>query len=332
MLATRTHFLFGLFNLVTVLSFVQLGCPIAIAGEKTLDEMKTLTFGSDPLHPDPESLLGRYLSETGATALIRTFLRAPASSTLPPSVPGPEKLVVAVSDRSFTAFSRYFSVEHLLFHYHTPRQDTLNLAYHGRMGAYANHNRRIEFGVAGTLLIPILFSEDESRALTHFFNLASVDSIIAREPWNLKSSTGESYAPTDGYAGECTYWFGNIPVGAQQVSTYEHANKNDANGTQPFIKNLVEYSSVRRNGRLQPLTRRESEKTHLVWSVPGRQQLGELLGQREAKLRGELANPGWVAYTLLGSVGTDRVPVVFRLVPDHTLPMDPNFDPLINAQ
>lgn len=320
-----------LFHFVIALSIAQAGSQLAISSEKTLEEMRILTYGPDPLHPAPESLLGRYLAETGATTVIRTFLRAPAGSIHPPSVPGPEKLVVAVSDRSFAAFSRYFSAEHLLIHYHTPRQNTLVLAFKGRMGSYANHNRAMDFGTVGTLLMPILFSEAESHALTKYFNLASVDSLVVREPWILKNSSGEAYAPYDGYAGQCTYWLGNIPVGAQLSDAYEHASATDPDATHPISKRLVDYSLIVKNGRPQTLTRRESEMLHLVWSVPGRQQLGELLGQREAKLRGELANPGWAAYTLLGSVSTDRVPVVFRFVADHTLPIDPTFDPLIEA-
>jgi hypothetical protein len=41
----------------------QIKCAL---GDMSLDEVRLLFTGPDPLHPSPESLLGRYISESGA--------------------------------------------------------------------------------------------------------------------------------------------------------------------------------------------------------------------------------------------------------------------------
>jgi hypothetical protein len=66
-----------------------------------------------------------------------------------------------------------------------------------------------------------------------------------------------------------------------------------------------------------------------VWKIPGNQMLAETIGQQGAFLRGEFANPGWLITTLMGSVTTERVPVVFVSRADHRAPIRANFKPAI---
>ena len=63
---------------------------------------------------------------------------------------------------------------------------------------------------------------------------------------------------------------------------------------------------------------------HEVWKVPGHQLLGELLAPAAAR-RGEFTNVGWLTYNALGSIGTDRTPVVFYLANDEKAPLAADF-------
>jgi hypothetical protein len=102
-------------------------------GEMDLKEVQTLVYGSNPLKPSPESLLGRYIQESGAQTVIRKFKQGPGKNT----AFGPNRLVVAVSEKSFEIYQKYFSRAEFLVHVHTPNQGTLLLSHNGKAGSYA---------------------------------------------------------------------------------------------------------------------------------------------------------------------------------------------------
>jgi hypothetical protein len=51
-------------------------------GQLSFDEMKGFMHGGNPLQPSPESLLGQFLSETGASSVVRRFKKHPDSDEL----------------------------------------------------------------------------------------------------------------------------------------------------------------------------------------------------------------------------------------------------------
>lgn len=306
---------------------VLTGVVEAALANATVSDIARRTYGSSIHNPDPESLVGQYLRQTGAKSVVRRFLTAPPGTTLPPSQPGPEKLVVAVSAKTWPQFLSLFSTKNYLYHVHYPQQSTLRVAFNGLMGTYAEHRDRFQVGTAWTLLIPILVSDSEGDRLITYFELGKRNYEFAREPWRFIDDQSQPYSPKDGW-NNCTSWLGNIPMGDQLVDEYIYASYNDVDGSRPNIQKLRPYTRTKEgalSGEIGDLVRR-------VWTVPGHQQLAEVLGLRLPNLRGELANPGWMAYTFLGTVSVDRNPVVFVFVQDEQQPLDPNFDSRITPE
>src|SRR5690606_8823311 len=113
----------------------------------SLQDVQRLTYGSDPLHPSPQSLIGQYLEATGASTLVRTFPAYPerdwdGRGEIPE---GPEKLVVALSPPTLPIYLEIFGREEFLVHVHRPHQDTLVTGQKGYVGTYGNHSHRLEY-------------------------------------------------------------------------------------------------------------------------------------------------------------------------------------------
>lgn len=298
------------------------------AAPKNLNDAARELYGTNLKRPAPNSLVGKYLAETHAKTLVRRFLSAPEGNVTPPSRLGDEKLVVAVSPDTIDAFRKYFSVKNLLIFFHEPREHTLITGFKGNRGMYGQHRDPIRFTAPDTLLIPVLLSDAEGERTDHFFNLAELSFNLALYPWTLVDADQNPYSAASDFQ-DCTSWFGNIPLGDQLVDQYRFPKRDDENGTQPHTQKLRPYSQILNFG---PIPQEWNDAVRKVWTVPGRATLSEVLNQTTANFRGEFANPGWIAYTLLGSVKADRIPVIFIYVNDHEQPIDPNFDPQIVAQ
>jgi hypothetical protein len=292
-------------------------------GELDLQDVQLLTHGGNPLHPTKESLLGQYLERTGAQSMIKKFPIAPGSTTL-----GPSKLVVAIDMNTFHIYKELFANENFYIHYHTPRQGTLMMSFEDKVGTYSSLNNAFDNRVAqleGTILPHILLKTTESQRLKQFTELASLSSATQR-PWEIKN-----YCKKGGYT-SCTHWVGNIPIGDELVSQYKFPGNVDAYAgnaidQNPQISDLGDYVN-------NPLNSRTNYLMSRVWRPKkGSMQLSEVLGPKElqANLDGEYANPGWVAYRLVGNVSIDRVPVIFRFVENSKAPMDADMDPIISA-
>jgi hypothetical protein len=283
---------------------------LRVLGQMDLKELQTLVYGTNLRNPSPDSLLGQYLSSTGATTSMRAFPKGPRRSD------GEPKLVVSLSQRSFAKYKALFSTINYLIHVHSPQQGTLYVAHEGMSGSYANLQSEIRAPSPGALLPHILLTTSEGQRARLFFALGS-QSSEAREPWDL-----ENYCAKGGYS-SCTHWFGNIPVGDKLVEGYTFPGKVDEHA----------YNNVPRTPRYRQLREYVSDNPlmKLVWKVPGHEQLADVLGLQRANTSGEFANPGWVAYNLIGAADVDRVPIVFLTVGNHRKPIPRDFDLQISA-
>ncbi len=290
-------------------------------GEVTLEQMQQVLHGGSPLEPKPDSLLGRYLAETGAATVVRRFPTGPRGT--PGLRLGPKKLVVAVSEESFAAFLKYFTRPEFLVHLHTPAQGTLMLAHNGKAGSYGDLSDDLRLPKLGTLLPHVLLQTSEARRVARFFELAKVNQSAALEPWN-----NSPYCATGGYD-SCTHWFGNIPLGDRRVHSYQFPGRVDEHAS----NSVSEDPSLDAKPRVSRLReyKNPEELVHRVWQVPGHEQLAGVLDQMPANLSGEFANPGWVAHVLTGKVSIDRVPVVFYVVSNHRRKFSENFKLQIQA-
>lgn len=363
-----------IFRIATLSLLAAFASLHSIADERDLKKVATELYGADFRKPSEESLIGRYIHDTGAQTVVRRFLTAPAGSQMPASKLGPEKLVVAVSPTTLDTFLKYFSGEQFLYHVHIPYAGSLGYAYKTTDKSNLSYPQ-------GSLYIPILLSPTESKrtALSlgprqqpkDRFDQSFVPGRYAAHL--IVDKDGQSYTSgaINGWNG-CTAWFGDLPIGEKLVTQYEYpAGPQDPNGTKPNVgklrpANLYKTGPTRTIETKQLVTQKvfkpnwwNKKKGHYVteqvwqtvktvdpnsyemrtvdetdqqlWTYPGHEMLGDMLGQREARLRGEFANTGWLAYTLLGSVAVDRVPVVFLIVTDHTQPIRADFDTQINA-
>jgi hypothetical protein len=286
-------------------------------GDMTLPEVQELFHGGDPLHPAPDSLLGQYLKETGATTQIRAFEDASLAMRVggQPGAQGPRRLVISLSKESEPVFKRLFK-----------RVEWMSSIGHGGIvhnGNYSTVFRELmPFGVSGTEYTPIpvvLLKPTEGQRLSQYLRLYKREAprgnwgSRADSPWNDLPG----YCSTTSYWGGCTQYIGNMPIGDDRVIEYTYPSKNidrDHSNLEPRVAFLGNYADQ------DPLVRR-------VWKIPGNRQFGEVIGQQGANLRGELANPGWVISTLLGPTTTERVPFVFVTRPDHRLPIAEGFKP-----
>lgn len=320
-----------------------------LLGHQSFPEFRQRFVGAGSAGFSGESLIGQYIAQSQAAATLVRFRRGFKAGLNtkgrelflfdPDSELSDWRLVVPVSARSFPRFKRLVLSENVLLHLHTPAQGTLKLAHRGLVGSYGRLTNPIRMPEQGSFAPAIIFSTQEGQRLTQYFRLAEV-SGVAREPWHLPG-----YCATGGYD-SCTHWIGNIPVGDKLVDRYvfpgamdEHAynsiSRSEARDRAPRNRLLRPYSSE----DLAEFDDRSSDHSEdwfealvrRVWRVPGRQQLAEVLGLQPQNLRGELANPGFVALSLLGPAKSERVPVVFVFVDDHREAIPKHFDWQISA-
>ncbi len=328
MLSSRVNFTV-LSSALIVLS-IPLCAPSVIAEEKTLTlpEVASLVHGGDPLKPSAESLIGKYIHETGAQTLVRRFWTAPEGSLNPKRELGPKRLVVTVSDETFKVFKKYFSSKHFLFYLN---EHAGYAAFEGRASRnqeyndmWQGENLQVEFkGVPlYHMVTPILLSSTEGARAENFFELAKRTSRIyrdnpARSPWYLKAKDGGGYCSRSLWYAGCATWFGNMPLGDELVDAY-YFDSGDGDGTQPLAQPLKDYETKIYDEETAALIRK-------VWTVPGHKQLSEMLNPMGNR-RGEFDNGGWTTYHLLGGGSIERIPVTFFFVKDVRNPLNEDFN------
>ena len=315
-------------------------------GEKTRDEVQLLLHGGNINKPSPDSLLGQYLKESGATPIRRGF----PSGSGERSPKGKPKTVVSAKITE-KLFQKYFSHPEFLFHVHQPSQGTLLFLHDGRTGTYAKYTAsklRTSQIREGTLLPMIILSSKEAERARLYFSLGILrpnGQTIAQYPWSLKD-----YCATGGYT-SCTHWFGEMPLGEDLVKEYRFPGNADryagnAPSSSPQQKELSPYSfnrpdpkSINLNdfGKRSPLGAISDDKALVsemlvrsVWKAPGNMQMWQMLNVRDSLDEGELANPGWVLRVLTGKTKADRVPLVFRFGDSHKK-LNSNFSTEVRA-
>ena len=250
------------------------------------------------MRPTKDSLIGRYIQDTGAKTAVRAFPFVGNGRY------GRYRLVVALSEASFPAFVKYFA-----------REEFLALVGH----AILMHNGEVvgirfdELRVPhiGTLLPFVVLKTTEGQRTTQYFELFRKLGggwfNVAAQPWMLPG-----YCAQGGYTC-CTQWIGNMPIGDKLVDSYSFPGVWES-GEPARTQVLAQYEHP------DPLVRR-------VWTVPGHQQFANVIGQGRANLRGNFAATSLVASTLIGPTDIERVPVLFRVVRNHRawIPSDSNY-------
>ncbi len=311
------------FTILGLFLFVQ--CSLSFAAEElsTLKDVHSALYGNDLKQPSADSWLGKYLKATKAATVWKRFLKAPPGSVVPASEFGAPRLVISVSRATFAEFQKNFVNKNMLYQIHYPQAGSLNYGHTGYKENILQRDAAFFFGnyPTNTLLIPVVLKESEAnRASVYFSMMGTTLRAFLTQPWLLTSRSGKSYMPENIFNG-CTHWFGDMPIGDKIVSTYELPS-GDVDGSHPATQKIVAFDRTNLIAQLKAYGMPPDEKDlknietlKKVWSSPGHQMLGEMIDPL-AHRRGEYANPGWLAHSLLGSASVQRVPIAFRLVDD----------------
>lgn len=312
------------------------GLLMRALGQMTAKESLEAMIGPNGIrNVSADSLVGRYLSEakklgSEVSSYVGRFRRGPGYKDR-----GPEKLFITVDGKSLPLLNSLFAKNpHMLIHHHDESQGTLEMYHNGKFTHYAAYSGRpTNIRLMGNMILPMMvLSSVEASNAKNYFDLGSLERPRAQYPWALKQIKEDevrSYCRVGGYS-SCTHWVGEMPIGEKLVTEYTFPGRgsdpySDPDSTRdPLAKNqrtprtgaigdynsFVSYTTTYKIGYKS----RTDRLTRLVWGEnQGREQLWSMLGPEgyEALTKGELANPGWVLYTLLSRATTERVPVVF---------------------
>jgi hypothetical protein len=307
-----------------------------LLGELELDEANELLHGGNPLRPTPDSRIGKFLAETGAASRAMAFPKGPRSQSK-----GAKRLVVALDSSTEAAYKKHFADILFFTHVHSPQQGTLQVMHELKVGSYARFQNDFRMPSPGALLPMAVLNSREGQRMAQYARMGQINEAnrFAQQPWQLSG-----YCATGGYS-SCTHWVGNIPIGDRMVRAYEFPGYVDdyadalpgetRHSRAPRVQDLRRYNldlvasnfqgSAADRLRLERLVKR-------VWKAPeGSEQLADAFGLRAANLAGELANPGYVAYSLIGKASQERVPVVFLTVDDARRAIPASIDLQIDA-
>lgn len=272
-----------------------------LLGDRTLEEVRKLYMGNDVGAIAADSLIGKYLSETGAKIKIIRYPIKPGSTTL-----GEPKILISVSQDSLESFKKIIDQP-----YSMSVLGHANVLHRGNIFTFGGEKSAFRLPSVNTPLPFLMMKTSESERFSRYMELAierapneSWNGTV-KVPWKLPG-----YCATGGYTC-CTHWLGNVPIGDLRVDTYKFPGKFE-NNQPPQIKVLTQYES-------------NDEKIKQVWKVPGHQQLSSVIGQEQANLVGQFSSPGWVIQTLLGKTDNQRVPVIFWITADHTAEIPDDF-------
>jgi hypothetical protein len=260
-------------------------------------------------------LIGKYVAESGASVKVMDV----------PDMTGKrryaeKKLFVAVSAESFKLFQKYFSGRTFLS----------SLGH----GAVLQGQRVVDvWGGSNELramreftpLPMVILKPSEGERLNRYLDTATMDRYrnwdnALKQPWRLLDKDGKPYVHVGGYKC-CTNHFGNIPIGDKLVESYALPLVNEWGDNPNFVAQPIQrYKLLRWENEAESALKN-------IWTVPGHQQLSNVLGHEHANVNGEYASPGWVIQSLMGETGTDRAPVIFIFMNNHKSEI-PNNPPL----
>jgi hypothetical protein len=275
-----------------------------------------------------DSVVGRYLQKAAALGVrASTYVGAFTQGPTNPER-GERRLYISVDARTAgLAQEMFHNNPQLLGHNHTPQQNTLYLNHVGQNITYARYNGVNPINPFPNTIVPMLaLSSKEASRTANYFELGRISEMArAKYPWALVDTTTaqeKTYCRPGGYD-SCTHWFGEMAIGDKLTDKMvvpgqpdRYANVMDpeaADQQQVRVSALGNYTHFRSRTNLYPVGNesRVDRLTRMVWKEGvGHEQMWSMLGTPRALQWGELANPGWVLYTLLGPAKAERVPIV----------------------
>jgi hypothetical protein len=288
---------------------------------KSLHDIEIRIHGRDYEQPSASSVVGRYLSETGAASGLRQFQERPGSDAL-----GVPRFVISVSNKTYPRYLQLFGGKNILEQLSTRSNHTYNhLRWRNEIFLGEHLTERVPG--EGTLGIPILISDSEAYRLQALFYLFSQ---YPRSTRQLGSYSGYQFPfhikgygfPNVSYYNNCGSWPALLMIGDTLVDSLRlPGNLDRVPPTRPRVGRLTDYAVP---DNIQP---RDHDLFKRTFSVPGHQPLWEMLGFRLDE--GDWTASGWSSHTLLGRAGVDRVPILVYYTDNHRKPLPRQIDPRI---
>jgi hypothetical protein len=299
-----------------------------ILGENTSRETLVLFHGGNPLKPTPESLMGQYLSETGAASVARRFntqvMNGAVENKQGEGSQGEERLAVAVSASTFAVWQKYFN-----------RVDMLSVFAHaqvvqnGKVVSYNANYADLRSMSAGNILPALVLKTTEAQRME--FYLSTIANRGENRSWSKQAMVPwkvENFCSMVGGYETCTHWIGNAPIGDKRVDEYHFPGAMDDYAQNPLGRGVTEETKMNpRVAKLSWHAGAEDPRLNKLYQAPGYQQLSAVVGQTTSNVHGEWANPGWLISTLIGPTSNQFVPFVFIFTDDAKTPLDPKFVP-----
>jgi hypothetical protein len=305
---------------------------IAVLGDLSLEETFRLFIGKPEelqrlaadhqIQVAPDSLVGRYIQESGAAIGVRTYKETVPSVAGEALLEGPSRLAVQIDETTIPIWKKYFS--------NTQAYSVIghgNLVFNGKVLLQTSNMLQSEMRKAqsNTPLPYVLLKTTEGArmeryltafrsAINHgkgFFPVTGYYESTTRSPWNqIPGKDGKPYCDQKGAYSCCIHWHGNIPVGDDLV--------NDIILPGPGNKPVVCH--------LSPPDTSDPALAHVrdVWTYPLHKPISAVLGLAENNGLGDFAGSFNVIQTLLTRAPTERVPFVIHFVPDARMPVNPD--------
>lgn len=281
------------------------GNILKILGDLSEKEVLRLFVGPTPDRVMRDSLVGRYLQESGALLQKRAYTE---TNNAKGNKTGVERLLVPVSAQTFPIWQKYFSNQngYSVFGH-------ANTVFQGLSYSYAGDKSPLAALSPQTPLPFVLLKTTEGARLERYLEVVVAHSNGGwaneiKRPWQIPG-----YLSQNGNYNCCTHWHGNLPIGDRRVNTVTLPGAGD----QPVIVEVREGAQL------------PADKPYLneIWKGPMNEPISSLLGLADNNGRGEFASPGWVIQSLLVSAPIERVPFVVFFVNDVTQTYDANTPP-----
>lgn len=264
-------------------------------GDNTLAEVSELYFGNDLYgSPSQESLLGQWVQTNGVQPIRRRFPETQGGQNVGPNTP--ERFVIPIDATGLPSFQQLFNGPNWLSIIGHARLVNGGKVFSFSDTSFSNYNVQ----GAGSILPVTLLSTSEAQRLWGYAILMNKYNVIANwmhpnqlahHPWDIPG-----FLTARNIYSCCTKWIGDMPIGDALVEEYSFPGHRD--------QTLEVRARLQTYNHADPLVKR-------IWTAPGHMQFSEMLGLKDAQIRGEFANTGWIYQILLTQADTVRVPFVF---------------------
>jgi hypothetical protein len=311
---------------------------LQVLGDLTNQETLRLYVGDRPDRVLPDSILGRYLAESGALLQRRSFTEKGTMAAGQVPRTGKRRYVVPVDAANFELFKKYFSNE---FHQTYSVFGHAHPIWEGKLLYQMGGFQVQDFNFPGknAPLPLVLLKTTEGQRMQNFITAfqkigrnTNQQPNFGRQGWDNPARAPWSYIPAVGGGRYmevrskyscCVQYQGNIPIGDRLVTKITLPSA----GIPEPGQNAWNVMDVPVEVDLHPpdySNAPDLEPVKNIWTYPLHEPFSAVLGLAQNNGQGEFASSGWLIQTLMVSAPLDRVPFVIIFTDNAKAKLDPN--------